>query len=105
MMYRFKSQADGDLIMMQPVGDAVLRLIGKEPSAQGIIEAADLGAAIRALEAAVGAEDAARKAAGSTPPAKDARSDEKVSLRQRVWPMLEMMRRSQAQGADIVWGV
>ena len=26
-------------------------------------------------------------------------------LRQRAWPLLEMMRRSQADEADIVWGV
>ena len=38
MIYKFKSQATGDLIMTQPVGDRVLSLIGKSPSPQGIIE-------------------------------------------------------------------
>ncbi len=28
-----------------------------------------------------------------------------VTLRQRTWPLLEMIRRSQQAGADIVWGV
>jgi hypothetical protein len=28
-----------------------------------------------------------------------------VSLRQRAWPMLELMRRSLAAGHDVVWGV
>jgi hypothetical protein len=28
-----------------------------------------------------------------------------VSLRQRLWPMREMMRRSHAEGQPIVWGV
>jgi len=38
MLYKFKSKATGDLIMLEPNGRQVLRLIGKEPTAQGIIE-------------------------------------------------------------------
>jgi hypothetical protein len=49
-MYRFKSRADGDLIMMAPVGDQLLRTIGREPAAKGIIEVAALPQAIAALE-------------------------------------------------------
>ena len=49
-MYRFKSKADGDLIMMAPVGDQILRIIGREPAAKGIIELARIPAAITALE-------------------------------------------------------
>ncbi|HNJ83875.1 MAG TPA: DUF1840 family protein, partial [Piscinibacter sp.] len=30
---------------------------------------------------------------------------EGVSLRQRAWPMVEMLRRAQAEGKEIVWGV
>ena len=105
MIYRFKSKAAADLIVMGPVGDTLLRIIGREPAAKGIVEAAALPAAIAALEQAVAAEDAARK------PAPDDEADEargggdNVSLRQRAWPLLEMMRRSQREGADIVWGV
>ena len=105
MIYRFKSKADGDLIMMGPAGDTVLRTIGKEPAPQGIIEAAALPAAMRAIEAAVAADEAARKAAGADAAADGAGHGDKVSLRQRAWPLLEMMRRAQAEGADIVWGV
>ena len=103
MMYRFKTRADGDLIMLQPAGDAVLRIIGKEPAAQGIVEAAALTAAIAAIEQAVAADESARKQVA--PEAAAAASGDKVSLRQRVWPLLEMMRRSQVESADIVWGV
>jgi len=100
MMYKFKSQATGDLIMTQPVGDRVLGLIGKDPAPQGIIEVDQMPAAIGALEAAVAAE--------SPRPADDggdasARGDA-VSLRQRVWPMVEMMKRAHAGKQPIVWG-
>ena len=108
-MYRFKSKADGDLIMMAPVGDQMLRLIGREPAPQGIIEVAALPAAIAALERAIAdAEAQARKTGGAgTASADDEGSDgaRGVGIQQRAWPLLEMMRRSLAQRADIVWGV
>ena len=31
MIYKFKSKAAGDVIMMGPSGDHVLRVIGKQP--------------------------------------------------------------------------
>lgn len=107
MIYRFKSKAAGDLIMMGPAGDSVLRIIGKEPAANGIVEARALPAAIGAIEQAVAAEEAARQQQKSAdaPDDRTAASGDNVSLRQRVWPLLEMMRRSQAEDADIVWGV
>jgi Domain of unknown function (DUF1840) len=112
MIYKFKSKAAGDVIMMGPNGDQVLRLIGKEPAATGIIEVAHMPAALAALEQAVANEDATRKQAeleasdskaggkSSDTPARD-----HVSMRQRVWPLVEMLRRSHSEAADIVWGV
>lgn len=107
MIYKFKSKAAGDLIMTGPAGDAVLRIIGKEPAPQGIVEAASLARAIAAIEQAVAADEAARAEAE-----KEAAADgqklkprEGVTLRQRAWPLLEMMKRSMADRADIVWGV
>ena len=105
MIYRFKSKAAADLIVMGPVGDTLLRTIGREPAAKGIFEAAALPAAIAALEQAVAAEDAARKAAPDDEADETRGGGDNVSLRQRAWPLLEMMRRSQREGADIVWGV
>ena len=107
MIYKFKSKAAGDVIMLAPAGDDVLRLIGKSPAAQGIIEAGSMTAAIAAIEQAVAADEAARAQAE-----KDAAADGKklgardgVTLRQRAWPLVEMMKRSMAESADIVWGV
>ena len=100
MMYKFKSKATGDLIMTQPVGDRVLSLIGKSPAPQGIIEVDQMAAAMSALEAAAAAE--------SPNPANDGddaspRADA-VSLRQRVWPMVDMLKRALAEKQPIVWG-
>jgi hypothetical protein len=95
MIYKFKSKAAGDVIMLQPHGDQLLRLIGREPAAKGIIEVADIPAAIGALQEAATQSDA---------PA-DAEGERGVGLKQRVWPMIEMMKRTHAAGEPIVWGV
>ena len=107
MIYKFRSKAAGDVIMMGPSGDAVLRTIGKTPAPKGIIEPAAMPAAIQAIEQAILAEEEARRQAeaeaeaeGKTLPPREA-----VSLRQRAWPLVEMMKRSHAEGKEIVWGV
>jgi len=107
MIYKFKSKATGDIIMMGPTGDALLRAIGREPSPQGIIEPAAMPAAMRAIEQAVVADEAARAEAeaeaaarGDTLPAREG-----VGLRQRLWPMVDMLKRAAAAGEPVVWGV
>jgi hypothetical protein len=104
-MYRFKSKADGDLIMMAPVGDQLLRIIGREPAAKGIIELAVLPQAIAALEEAIAAAELARADARKADDDDDSAGANAIGLQQRAWPLLEMMRRSLAEHADIVWGV
>ena len=84
--------------MMAPVGDQLLRVIGREPAAQGIIEVA-------ALPQAIASAERARVDAGNTDDDDDAGGANAVGLAQRAWPLLEMMRRSLAERADIVWGV
>jgi Domain of unknown function (DUF1840) len=98
MLYKFKSKAAGDVIMLEPSGNRVLTILGKEPAAQGIIEVADMGAAIAALEAAVAADEAATQN-------QDPSQRERVTLRQRAWPLVEMLKRAQRAGHPIVWGV
>ncbi len=106
MHYVFKSKADADLIMMEPVGDQLLRIVGREPSRQGIIEAAAIPAAIRAIEDAVAAEVAASARSGGKDDDSEGNVREpRVGLAQRAWPLLEMLKRSLAERADIVWGV
>ena len=58
MIYKFKSKASGDIIMMGPTGDALLRALGRAPAPKGIIEPADMAAAMVAIEQAVVADEA-----------------------------------------------
>jgi hypothetical protein len=101
MIYKFKSSATGDVIMLAAQGDQVLRLIGREPSAKGIIEVADMPAALVALQAAIAKGDAPEPA----PNDDDPQAAPAVGLRQRLWPMVEMLRSAHAAQAVVVWGV
>jgi hypothetical protein len=109
MIYKFKSKAAGDVIMLGRTGDEVLRALGREPSAKGIIEVDAMAAAIAALEDAVEADDArrapAKDDAGEADESTESARPDGVTLRQRVWPLVDMLRRSQAAGEAIVWGV
>jgi hypothetical protein len=108
MIYKFKSQATADLVLLGPQGDVVLRLLGREPAPKGIIEVDAMPSAVAALEAAV--SRAASSTSGERPPAfaGDAAADDPdggVGLRQRLWPVIEMLRRAHAAGSPVVWGV
>ena len=81
-MYRFTSKADGDLLMMAPVGDQLLRIIGREPAPQGIIEIAAIPAAIAALEQAIAAAERQRK---RRPRGRDDDDDAAGRRRRRRW--------------------
>lgn len=107
MLYKFKSKAAGDLIMLEPNGRRVLEIIGKDPGPKGIILPEEMAAAAQALEQAIEREEAQQQAAiaeakakGEVPPRFD-----QVSLRQRAVPFLDMLRRCGSAGKEIVWGV
>lgn len=107
MLYKFKSRATADVIMLESNGRQVLEIIGKTPGASGIVTAQQIPAAIEALEAAVADDDARRKARPDEPGQDggpdDAAPADAVSLRQRAAPMIDMLRRSAAEGRDVTW--
>src|SRR5690349_19277173 len=107
MLYKFKSKAAGDLIMLEPNGRRVLQVIGKDPGPTGIIEPAQMAGAIAALEAAIAKEEADEQSAIAEAKAKGEKMPkaEAVSLRQRAVPFIDMLRRAQQADVEVVWGV
>ncbi|HEY8049078.1 MAG TPA: DUF1840 domain-containing protein [Ramlibacter sp.] len=107
MLYKFKSKAAGDIIMLEPNGRRVLQVIGKDPGPKGIIQPAEMPGAIRALEDAIATEDAEHKAAADEAQAggQAPTGSESVSLRARALPFIDMLRRCEQAGKEIVWGV
>jgi hypothetical protein len=108
MLYKFKSRATADVIMLQANGRQVLQIIGKsQGDAHGIITAEQIPAAISALEAAVEQDNARRReqAQQDEASADDSgkKPDDEISLGQRVAPFIDMLRRSGAEGREVVW--
>ena len=111
MIYKFKSKAAGDLIMLEDNGRAILSIIGKaDPQTlkQGIVQPPETPAAIAALQQAVAEEEArmlekahAAREAGRPIPT----SGQSISLRQRSLPFIRMLERCHAENKEIVWGV
>lgn len=109
-LYKFKSKAAGDLIMLEPNGRQVLQIIGKHDAnapGKGIVLPEHMPAAIAALQAAIAhdeaqQEQAARdaRARGESPP-----RAEGISLRQRAVPFIDMLQRCHQADKEIVWGV
>ena len=92
--------------MLEPVGDRVLGLIGKSPASKGIISVEEMPAAVRALEAAVQTQPHAQAEVDPHTDSEEPNAAaDNVSLRQRIWPMVEMIKRSLEAGEPIVWGV
>ena len=110
MIYKFKSKATGNLIMLQPNGESILKIIGKGEASQlkkGILLPEEMAAAIAALHQAVALEEErraelineAQDKCEAPPPAPA------VSLRQRSLPFIQMIQRSLDAKKEILWGV
>jgi hypothetical protein len=98
MIYKFKSEAAADLIMLEALGTQVLRIIAKE-SSKGIVQPQDMPAAIAALKAAVAQSE---QVASSED---DEKVEKAVSLRARLWPFVTLLERSMAAKVPVTWGV
>ena len=103
MAIKFKSQATGDLVMVQATAEAVLALLGKSPNQPGIIEPADMAHALVTLK---GASDDVPKGRSESDDERDEPgfADEAVSLRKHAYPLVLMIERALAAGKPIVWG-
>jgi len=111
MLFKFKSKASADLIMLEADGRRLLKaMIGDDP-VQGIVRAADLPPALARLEAAVAEDEALRKARAEEQSLKSPQDEAPepalpaIRLAQRALPMQQMVRRAIAEDADLLWGV
>ena len=112
MLYKFKSKATSDLIMLGPDGPRLLMIIRQNDASKCILTAAQLPQAIQALEAAIASEEVkmadarlAQNQAHANDESPSARGLETISLKRRAQPLLEMLRQSVSAQADVVWGV
>ena len=107
MIYKFKCKVTGDVLMAGPVGDRMLRIVGKPVAEKGILQPGDMLSDIRALELAVEDDESKLSAVKDNPPLEDEAGEDAdaVTLRQHAWPLIEMLKQAQAANEVIVWGV
>lgn len=108
MLYRFKSQATADVVMLEANARQLLEIIGKSSAPKGIITVDQMPAAVSALETAISADSAQNRHnhdAYAVENHADEAERQHVGLHQRAAPLIDMLKRSQAENKDIVWGV
>jgi len=107
MLITFHSDAYADITMFGEVGTKLLQLMGHSGTVPGAIKAADVPAALATLTAAVSEQ-------GDEPlgQSKDQSQDEddpeaakqpQVSLRQRAFPLLELLKAAAENESDVTW--
>jgi hypothetical protein len=98
----FRSRAASQIIMYADAAQRLLELIGKPLGERGVITPDQIEDALARLTAAVDEE----KASGGGP-ADDAgpAAHRQVSLQQRAFPLIEMLRAARKRGVEVTWGV
>ena len=86
--------------MLEPNGRKVLEVIGKDAGPTGIILAAQMPAAIQALQDAIALEESRDENTDD-----DAVQGDAPGLRQRAMPFIDMLQRNHKSGTDVTWGV
>jgi hypothetical protein len=103
----FRSRAASEVIMVAENAQRLLEIIGKPMGERGVITAAQIDDALGRLERAVGAEGQGggeKNAAASG--GVDANADATpVGLRQRAFPLMQMLRAAKRSNADVTWGI
>ncbi len=104
MLYEFKSKATGPVVMTGPVAERLLAIVGKAPGPKGIFTVEQMPAAIEALAAAV-AREKAEAAPGEDEDERPRDGPRAVSLAQRAWPLIDMLKSAHAAEQPVTWGV
>lgn len=112
MVYEFKSRATGSVLMLAPVAETLLEIIGKAAGPRGVITVEELGPAIVALQTAVQQERQAQAQAdretrgdGKAHEDQPAETEPRVSLAQRAFALIEMFTRARDAGKAVTWGL
>jgi len=98
----FRSRAASEIIMLAETAHRLLELAGKSVADRGVITAAQIDDALARLQSAVDAEPPV--AAPPADPAADPGAPP-VTLRQRAYPLIEMLRAAQKRQVDVTWGI
>jgi len=95
MLVKFDSKVGG-LQMFGDVAVALLKAMGNSGTVPGALLAQDIPPALERLKRAVAASPGGERGAADG-------AEPKVSLRQRAFPLIELLERAAKAGADVLW--
>jgi hypothetical protein len=98
----FRSRAASEVIMFADAAHQLLELAGKTVAERGVITSAQIPAALDGLLRAVAQEKAA---GGASATDQEGSAAIPVSLHQRAFPLIEMLRAAQKSQVDVTWGI
>jgi hypothetical protein len=107
----FRSKAAAEIFMFAETAQRMLQIIGKDDAQRGVIRGADIGVALQRLQDAVEAEKSALRDAQARQQDGERRGESgaealpPITLGQRAFPLLEMLRAAERKGVDVTWGV
>jgi len=108
----FRCKAAGEIFMLAETAQRLFEIVGKAQAPRGVLTETEVPAALARLIAAVDDEKtrlraAAQEQRGSagSPADDDAAVARGVTLGQRAFPLIEMLRAAQRKGVGITWGV
>lgn len=100
MLVRFDSQV-GSFTMFGDIAVELIKMMGHSGTVPSAILARDIPRALERLEAALAAAPAV------PPPSSEQKEDDdgrpKVSLRQRAYPLIELLQRASKADRDVLW--
>lgn len=107
MLYRFKCKAAADVVMLEPNGKRLLEILGKDPSPPGILLHEHIPQAIQSLRDAIFEDECEFERLKQEALAKgeDLPDPERITLRTRVAPFIDMLNHCLREKCEVVWGV
>ncbi len=106
----FRSKAAGEIFMFAETAQRIFEIIGKDNAGRGVITAEQVPGALARLQAAVDEEKLALKASAEDAEQAGRRGEDgarptPITLGQRAFPLLEMLRAAQNKQVDVTWGI
>lgn len=103
-MIRFESKAAAAVYMLDAHASELLKILGKPLGERGVIAAEEIPAALLALRsAAEGAAENDMARAEAAENDEQAVDRDAVSLKRRMFPLLDLLERAQNKRAPVLW--
>ena len=107
MLIPFRSKVTADFFMFEQHVRALFELMGKPYTAQGVMTGLEAGRFAQALSVHLNALPPASDTSSVNPDDAGSAQDsaQAVGLKQRAWPLIDMLTRASSKNVDVVWGL